>query len=1267
MSRQRTGSLAASNSSLALQWLRRSHRLLLTGVVATLLGLVLGLGGFAPSAARAADTDVVTIPDANLKKRLNARICCGRPADQDITVGEAAALTGTHSLAGPFADLTGLEAFKNVTTLTISGTSATTKSTFTSLAPLAGMTSLTSLTLQSGNAPNLSPLAGLTDLTNLTVQGNGVTDISPLAGLTKLTSLSLRQNGVANLSPLAGLTKLTSLNLMQNGVTDTSPLAALTKLTSLNLQTNQIGNSDLKRLPFLPELTELNLGANRIADPAPLLGKLDSEKIATLILSRNRITDASALAPLGSGKLSRYTNTGEGLILDSNRITDFTPFDSWDQPPAPEQTAGQELYVGGYKSGGIVLPALKQGAAFTDPLKVDPPSAGSYDPATGLLTLTDETSASVELKSLVPGNTLLQTRWTVYFTDPPVDPGDVDGPQISGPAQVGEQLAVSDFGPALASCPGGDYRFRWLRDGEEFSGNRNFSGFLWEIGGPGDGPLYQVSATDLGKRLSVRVSCGATGISKTSASTAVVSAEEPEKPVVQQLQGWTSIGRTIGQPLEFYGHFPAGVLGDPTNPTLPIYVAQLDASNKLVDPSQLQVTAAVSYRGGFTGPHPVEAEDIVITGTGAERTIAITPRAATVLSGGQQGNAKVTLTVTGTTGKTSTYDLNYVASTQTTPTSRVLLGSSDASTAIAVGGGYLLVADDEKREIRLYNGEASGLEVAQFSLGEGVGGEIDAEASARKGDSIWWFGSHGNDKAGEAQTSRWQVFETKLTGSGADAKITPTGVVYLNLRTDLFAWDNEHGDRLGFDVGQGKTRPDALNGFNIEGAEFSPDGSQLYLGLRSPLVPAVVGGEAVIVPVTNFEALTAGTASKATFADPILLDLGGDSIREIRKNDRGEYLILSAPAGQYAEAPTQALWAWNGDPDYAPHKLTTLIPKDVEPKYSDNAGAWEGIGEMPERLTPGAKVRLIMDQGYAELYGGSTENKDDSNDFTSKARTDEVVLTGPVGTLAELSGSGAFPDQAANTIGTAKEVTVTNAGSNVLHIGQAYTEDDDGASADDFLFSANNCSGRALDPTESCTVRVRFAPSRQNTTSQARLVIESDVPGGNSTVALTGTSTTLPKGEDGDDGAPGQDGAPGADGKGSKGDKGDPGPQGPQGPQGIAGRDGADGTFRFFAAKASTSVVRGKIATLKFRAVNDTTAKVSGALVRLLDSSGLRVGGERSVRVPTIGAGKTETVSLPLRVGAAAKPGSYVIKVKISVGGESATRQVKLIVTRGAK
>src|SRR5262249_2772054 len=158
-------------------------------------------------------------------------------------------------------------------------------------------------------------------------------------------------------------------------------------------------------------------------------------------------------------------------------------------------------------------------------------------------------------------------------------------------------------------------------------------------------------------------------------------------------------------------------------------------------------------------------------------TIAITPT-----TGPLQTN--ITVTLTGTTGKTTTFTVGYKASIATTPTSTVLLGSSDASSAIAVGDGYLLVADDAKRNIRLYNAEPSGREVAEVELRQdGTGGklELDAEASVRKGDTIWWIGSHGKDKDGKTQAGRQSIEQTTLTGTGADAKLTKSGVNYHGL------------------------------------------------------------------------------------------------------------------------------------------------------------------------------------------------------------------------------------------------------------------------------------------------------------------------------------------------------------------------------------------------------------------------------------------------------------------------------------------------------
>ncbi|WP_049793195.1 DUF3616 domain-containing protein [Conexibacter woesei] len=1194
----------------------------------------------APVAAHAADTDIVNIPDANLKARLNTRLGSGRPATQDITVGEAASLFGSYSLTGPFADLTGLEAFTNVRGITIAGISARQASTYTSLAPLAGLTNLTSLHLQSGKARNLRPLAGLTNLAALTVQGQGVTNPTPLASLTNLTSLNLTNNAI----------------------------------------------SDASRLPQLLNLTTLDLTRNRITNPAPLVGKVDPAKIRTLGLAVNRIADASSLAVLGDSRLVDYTSSGEGLLLSSNRITDFTPFDSWSRPPSWDQTDSQQLYVGAYQPGGVVLPALRQSAAITDSLKVEPSSVGSYDPATGRVTLADESAASVELMSMVPGDSSPQPRWTVNFSDPPVAPVDGTPPTVTGTSEVWSTLQVTDPGtlgaePDEPACSPSSLRYQWLSDGVEIVANPHVTDPDSDTIHPGAGlpigPTYTVWPRDLGRRLSVRVTCADASGQGTSAPTPVVTNGEAEKPVIGTLDGGqVRVDSSSTASLLVAGR--SGVALDPDGTRVPFHVAQLGADGRLTDPSQLRLsaTAANEHNDPNRDPATVLAPgDIEFGGSGSNRWVVLRPKKETAEpSGGSIAPPlRVTVTVTGPSGKTEQVSFIYEVSRATTPTSRVLLATSDASTAIAVGDGHLLVADDERAPIRLYDARVSGRELTTFTPGP-TGGEVDFESAARKGDAIYWLGSHGNRKDGGGQASRHRIYRTRLTGRGPNARIEPVGTPYQRLRTDLAEWDRtEHDGSLGlYAAGVGKIPPDRLNGFNIEGAEFSPDGSSLYLGFRSPVVPPESGGRALIVPLENVEELTAGTARAAEFGDPILLDLDGQSIREIRKNAAGEYLILSATAGLPTAATEQALWAWDGDPHVAPVRLTTHVARDLEPDHADNAGAWEGIGEVPARLAPGQQVRLLMDQGYVELYGSGVENKDDSNDWTRKSRTDLVELTGAVGTLAASSATSiAFPAQAAQTTGAPRIVTVTNSGSGKLRIGRVGGTDADGTSFDDFLVSRNECSDEVLVPGASCKIGLRFSPARQDVTSNATLVVKTNTASGELSVPLSGTSTALPTGPGGDDGSDGADGADGARGDagaagrdGAGGPVGPAGPLGPIGPKGDTGVPGRDGTFSLSTTRSTaTRVRRGRTATVSLRVRNGTAAAFDGSTLTASAPKALEAHG-RTVKLGRLRAGESRTVRLRLTIGRTARVGTHVVTVRMRVGRETVTQTVQLRVTR---
>ena len=239
---------------------------------------------------------------------------------------------------------------------------------------------------------------------------------------------------------------------------------------------------------------------------------------------------------------------------------------------------------------------------------------------TDRLTITDPTAASVDI------NTSAYTSdptWTVYFSSPPAEPGDPGGPQISGTPQVGQRLDVADVGNVFddTECAGLDFKYRWLRDGDAIAENP-FRVANLDMGGSSRGLAYRVSAADLGHRLSVRVSCADADIEVRSDPTTLVTTTVPEQPAAQFLLGASTYSSADGSAKG--GRF-SGVVGDPTNPTMPIYLAQGNsAGTALVDPSELTVAASVTYPDYVTSQwRGVTPADVLVTGNGALRTVAV--------------------------------------------------------------------------------------------------------------------------------------------------------------------------------------------------------------------------------------------------------------------------------------------------------------------------------------------------------------------------------------------------------------------------------------------------------------------------------------------------------------------------------------------------------------------------------------------------------------------------------------------------------------------
>ncbi|MFJ3301977.1 hypothetical protein ACIPSA_02420 [Streptomyces sp. NPDC086549] len=416
----------------------------------------------------------------------------------------------------------------------------------------------------------------------------------------------------------------------------------------------------------------------------------------------------------------------------------------------------------------------------------------------------------------------------------------------------------------------------------------------------------------------------------------------------------------------------SGAVGAVGDPAVQVTVAQSGA-----DAAALKVTATRSSRTSVA-----QTADVQVTGAGATRQVTVAARG--------QGYTDLTLKVTGVDGQTATKTLHYAASAavQQPADTRYFTGSSDASAAVDVGGGYVVVADDESNVLRLYDRGVSGAPVRtwDFSSQLGVSKEVDIEGGARVGDTIYWTGSLGNNKDGEYKPARNTVFTTKVTGSGASTSLSYAGS-YTKLRDDLVAWDEEHGDRYGFAAGTATGQaPKQIDGFNVEGLEFAPGSTTTaYLGFRAPLAPAVPGGKALLVPVTNIDQVVAGKAATA-FGTPVELDLGGLSIRDIRKNAANQYLIVAGSWAADDNSDPYALYSWTGNAADRPVKLRDLPTSDP--------GGWEAVVDVPDLSTAGARAQLLTDNGSADLYGDSTEAKDLTHAEWKKSRTVWFTVTG---------------------------------------------------------------------------------------------------------------------------------------------------------------------------------------------------------------------------------------------------------------------------------
>jgi alpha-tubulin suppressor-like RCC1 family protein len=268
--------------------------------------------------------------------------------------------------------------------------------------------------------------------------------------------------------------------------------------------------------------------------------------------------------------------------------------------------------------------------------------------------------------------------------------------------------------------------------------------------------------------------------------------------------------------------------------------------------------------------------------------------------------------------------------------------------------------------------------------------------------------------------------------------------------------------------------------------------------------------------------------------------------------------------------------------------------------------------------------------------------------------TGSVQVAATATTLQLSTGNVPFFTQPLNTVSARRRVDIASVDDPTtitsVRIG--------GPNAADFDLSALNTSGDASDhavlpvavaPNGTLYAYVRFIP-----TGEGERFATLQFSGGGETVStqLSGFGAPLPGN------------TPGAKGASVTGPAGPAGATGPAGAAGVAGVPGKDGTVTFTTKKATTTVKRGRTATLSFSIKNATAGRLVATTATATLPAALTAEGGRTLTVPALAAGASRTVTLQIAAGRRVRPGTYTVRLRVPYGTRAVTASAKVKVVR---
>jgi uncharacterized protein DUF3616 len=290
----------------------------------------------------------------------------------------------------------------------------------------------------------------------------------------------------------------------------------------------------------------------------------------------------------------------------------------------------------------------------------------------------------------------------------------------------------------------------------------------------------------------------------------------------------------------------------------------------------------------------------------------------------------------------------------------------DGSGAVALDSTHFLDVNDESQSLRIYTQGAQAAPVQELdvsaAIGLAPGDEADLEDAARIGDRVYVVGSHGRNKNGKYEATRYKFFGIDLAGAapGLTMKVAGSYGALLEDMLDAAQWVTPDATAIDLlktrsKLGNGTVASLAPKdqGTCIEGLAALPSATtpgRLVLGFRNPQQ----GAQAILVTLLNADAVLAG--AHAQFGEAIRFDLGGNGIRGMAWSAEHKALLFLSGPHDATDGP-YALWRWSG--------VSGSVPVKVQDIVAPASGA-------PEAVVPyaGTKdVQVLFDLGSAPIGG----------------------------------------------------------------------------------------------------------------------------------------------------------------------------------------------------------------------------------------------------------------------------------------------------------